>query len=65
MLSNSLLLISLKDDGTIIVNPSYIEPKPQHYNCDMWKEFRYCVEHFKPIGEERVESLQHKALPLI
>ena len=54
---------TLKEDGTIIVNPSYIEPKPQHYNYDMWEGISYVLNISKPIGE-RVESLQHKGTPL-
>ncbi|HHI3604680.1 TPA: bifunctional UDP-sugar hydrolase/5'-nucleotidase, partial [Bacillus anthracis] len=54
---------TLKADGTIIVNPSYIEPKPQHYNYDMWEGISYVLNISKPIGE-RVESLQYKGTPL-
>ncbi|MGV2488087.1 UNVERIFIED_CONTAM: bifunctional metallophosphatase/5'-nucleotidase, partial [Bacillus mycoides] len=34
---------TLKADGTIIVNPTYIEPKPQHYNYDMWEGISYVL----------------------
>jgi 2',3'-cyclic-nucleotide 2'-phosphodiesterase (5'-nucleotidase family) len=54
---------TLKADGTIIVNPTYIEPKPQHYNYDMWEGISYVLNISKPIGE-RVESLQYKGAPL-
>ncbi|WP_033707073.1 bifunctional metallophosphatase/5'-nucleotidase [Bacillus mycoides] len=54
---------TLKADGTIIVNPAYIEPKPQHFNYDMWEGISYVLNISKPIGE-RVESLQYKGAPL-
>ncbi|PGX16588.1 bifunctional UDP-sugar hydrolase/5'-nucleotidase [Bacillus sp. AFS033286] len=53
----------LNEDGNIIVNPAYIEPKPAHYNYDMWEGISYVLNISKPIGE-RVESLQHKGTPL-
>lgn len=49
----------LNEDGNIIVNPAYIEPKPAHYNYDMWEGISYVLNISKPIGE-RVESLQYK-----
>ncbi|MGZ7151683.1 bifunctional metallophosphatase/5'-nucleotidase [Bacillus sp. BC08] len=54
---------TLHADGTIIVNPTFIEPKPQHYNYDMWEGISYVLNISKPIGE-RVESLQYKGTPL-
>ncbi|SCB69537.1 bifunctional metallophosphatase/5'-nucleotidase [Bacillus mycoides] len=54
---------TLKADGSIIVTPTYIEPKPQHYNYDMWEGISYVLNISKPIGE-RVESLQYKGAPL-
>lgn len=54
---------TLKADGSIIVTPTYIEPKPQHYNYDMWEGISYVLNISRPIGE-RVESLQYKGAPL-
>lgn len=54
---------TLKTDGSITVSPTYIEPKPQHYNYDMWEGISYVLNISKPIGE-RVESLQHNSAPL-
>lgn len=50
---------SLDSEGNIIVNPAYIEPKPQHYNYDMWEGISYILKISKPIGE-RVVSLQYE-----
>ncbi|HFK1434039.1 TPA: bifunctional UDP-sugar hydrolase/5'-nucleotidase, partial [Bacillus cereus] len=54
---------TLHADGSIIVNPTFLEPKPQHYNYDMWEGISYVLNISKPIGA-RVESLQHKGAPL-
>ncbi|KEK23152.1 bifunctional metallophosphatase/5'-nucleotidase [Bacillus gaemokensis] len=53
----------LHTDGDIIVNPIYNEPKPQHYNYDMWEGISYILNISKPIGE-RVVSLQYKGSPI-
>ncbi|KFN03164.1 hypothetical protein DJ93_590 [Bacillus clarus] len=53
----------LNEDGTITVNPAYIEPKPQHYNYDMWEGISYILNISKPIGE-RVISLEYEGAPL-
>lgn len=54
---------SLDTDRNIIVNPAYIEPKPQHYNYDMWEGISYILNISKPVGE-RVVSLQYKGAPI-
>ncbi|ENQ3078098.1 bifunctional metallophosphatase/5'-nucleotidase [Bacillus sp. WLY-B-L8] len=54
---------SLDPDGNIIVNPAYIEPKPQHYHYDMWEGISYILNISKPVGE-RVVSLQYEEAPL-
>jgi 2',3'-cyclic-nucleotide 2'-phosphodiesterase/3'-nucleotidase len=42
--------------GEIEINPSYLTPKPQHYNYDMWEGINYDINISKPIGE-RIENL--------
>ncbi len=54
---------TLNKVGDIIVNPAFIEPKPAHYNYDMWEGISYVLNISKPIGE-RVESLQYKGATL-
>ncbi|WP_256761138.1 bifunctional UDP-sugar hydrolase/5'-nucleotidase [Cohnella sp. WQ 127256] len=51
------------DDGTIIVNPSYLYPKPQHYNYDMWEGIEYVINVSRPIGS-RIEELRYKRQPI-
>ncbi|SHG32549.1 bifunctional metallophosphatase/5'-nucleotidase [Ornithinibacillus halophilus] len=50
-------------DGEIAVNPAYIEPKPQHYNYDMWEGIEYTINVSKPFGE-RIEDVTYKGHPL-
>ncbi|WP_166241427.1 bifunctional metallophosphatase/5'-nucleotidase [Paenibacillus turpanensis] len=41
-------------NGQIEVNPKFVEPKPQHYNYDMWEGIEYRLNVAKPAGQ-RVE----------
>ncbi|MDF1509781.1 bifunctional UDP-sugar hydrolase/5'-nucleotidase [Robertmurraya sp. DFI.2.37] len=54
---------TLNDKQEIAVNPFYIEPKPQHYNYDMWEGIEYVLNISKPIGS-RVQSLTRNGEPL-
>lgn len=42
-------------DGTLGVNPAYIEPKAQHYNYDMWEGIEYELNIAKPAGQRVVK----------
>ncbi|WP_460324199.1 bifunctional metallophosphatase/5'-nucleotidase [Paenibacillus sp. YSY-4.3] len=42
-------------DGRLAVNPSYLEPKAQHYNYDMWEGIRYELAPAKPLGQRVVK----------
>ncbi|UFT99075.1 bifunctional metallophosphatase/5'-nucleotidase [Radiobacillus kanasensis] len=46
-------------DGKITVNPSFMEPKPQHYNYDMWEGIEYELNVSNPVGE-RVTKLNYQ-----
>lgn len=59
----SAAYFTLQGGGNIIVNPTYIEPKPQHYNYDMWEGISYVLNISKPIGE-RVTFLEYDGLPI-
>lgn len=48
----------LDGEDKITVNPSYIAPKPQHYNYDMWEGIEYKLNISKPVGE-RVQDLTY------
>ncbi|UAL54665.1 bifunctional metallophosphatase/5'-nucleotidase [Bacillus sp. CMF21] len=51
------------EDGAVIVNPKFQDPKPQHYNYDMWEGIEYILDVSKPIGE-RVVLLEKEGKPL-
>lgn len=48
---------------TIEVNHSFVDPKPQHYNYDMWEGISYVINISKPMGK-RVQELTYKGEPL-
>lgn len=62
-LERSAEYFTLDAGKNIVVNPSFNEPKPQHYNYDMWEGISYILNISKPIGE-RVTSLQYEGKPL-
>lgn len=51
------------DDGRLGVNPSYIAPKAQHYNYDMWEGVEYEIDAARPAGS-RITRLTIDGLPL-
>ncbi|WP_077623558.1 bifunctional metallophosphatase/5'-nucleotidase [Sediminibacillus massiliensis] len=51
------------EDGKLTVNPAFIEPKPQHYNYDMWEGIDYELTISNPVGE-RVTKLMYKGEPV-
>ncbi|OZU89172.1 bifunctional metallophosphatase/5'-nucleotidase [Virgibacillus indicus] len=53
----------LDSDNKIAVNPDYVEPKPQHYNYDMWEGIEYTINVSKPFGS-RVESILYNDIPV-
>ncbi|QAA30237.1 bifunctional metallophosphatase/5'-nucleotidase [Clostridium manihotivorum] len=46
-------------DGEYTVSKEFANPKPQHYNYDMWEGINYIINVSKPIGD-RVISLKYK-----
>lgn len=51
------------DGNRIEADPSYLYPKPQHYNYDMWEGIEYKINVSKPLGS-RIEGLSYKGRPL-
>lgn len=51
------------EDGEIAVNPSYIWPKPQHYNYDMVDGIDYTVRVGNEVGD-RIHDLTYQGKPL-
>ncbi|WP_018750163.1 bifunctional metallophosphatase/5'-nucleotidase [Paenibacillus sanguinis] len=51
------------DSNKVAINPDYIQPKPQHYNYDMWEGIEYELAVDRPAGE-RVVKLNYHGTPL-
>ncbi|MDF2963889.1 MAG: 2, 3-cyclic nucleotide 2-phosphodiesterase [Paenibacillus sp.] len=49
--------------GPVQVNPAFSEPKPQHYNYDMWEGIEYKLNISRPEGE-RVVHLTYGGEPV-
>lgn len=49
--------------GHLEINPAYIEPKPQHYNYDMWEGIQYELHVARPAGQ-RVLHLMYQGQPV-
>ena len=47
------------ENGEVVFNPKYIEPKPQYYNYDMYEGIEYAIDLTKAMGE-RVTSLSYQ-----
>lgn len=62
-LEQSASYFILTPDGKVGVNPNFCEPKPQHYNYDMWEGIDYIIDISKPIGE-RVTTLLYEGKPV-
>jgi 2',3'-cyclic-nucleotide 2'-phosphodiesterase/3'-nucleotidase len=54
----------LSETGSIEVNPQFMEPKPQHYNYDMWEGITYRLNISRAVGE-RVVQLDYKGSPMV
>ncbi|OMF37324.1 bifunctional metallophosphatase/5'-nucleotidase [Paenibacillus sp. FSL H8-0548] len=63
-LEQTAAYFQINEDGTLGVNPAYIEPKLQHYNYDMWGGIAYELNVAKPIGQ-RVTRLLRNGEPLL
>lgn len=50
-------------DDQIMINPRFIEPKPQHYNYDMWEGINYTIRVSNPTGS-RIENATYHNNPL-
>ncbi|GAB3789371.1 bifunctional metallophosphatase/5'-nucleotidase [Virgibacillus kimchii] len=62
-LEKSAAYFVLNEQGQITVNPAYAEPKPQHYNYDMWEGIDYTINVAHPAGE-RVENITYHGYPI-
>ncbi|KUP05396.1 2', 3'-cyclic nucleotide 2'-phosphodiesterase [Bacillus coahuilensis m2-6] len=51
------------EQNEIIVNPEFYDPKPQHYNYDMWEGIEYVITVGKPVGQ-RISNLFYQGKEL-
>lgn len=63
-LERSASYFTCNDDGDLEVSKAFSEPKPQHYNYDMWKGIDYQLDIRKPIGQ-RVTKLLSNGKPIL
>lgn len=56
---NSMYFI-LDDNKNVIVNPSYLDPKPKHYNYDLYSGIEYVID-LNQEEENRVVSLTYNS----
>lgn len=49
----------LDESHNITVNPAFAEPKPQHYNYDMWEGIDYELHISNPFGSRVVKLEKH------
>lgn len=64
MIEYSALYYVIDDSGCISVNPRYVNPKPQHYNYDMFDGIEYTLKISNPKGS-RITSLTRKGVPVL
>ncbi|WP_188385497.1 bifunctional metallophosphatase/5'-nucleotidase [Ornithinibacillus halotolerans] len=62
-LEKSAEYFTIDENGEIVVNPTYMEPKPQHYNYDMWEGIQYTIKVSNPVGT-RIVNLSYHGQPL-
>ena len=60
---NALYFATYENTGTLQVSRSYLHPKPQHFNYDMWEGIEYELDISRPAGS-RVTKLQFNGAPM-
>jgi 2',3'-cyclic-nucleotide 2'-phosphodiesterase/3'-nucleotidase len=53
----------LNQQGHFDINPSFLYPKPQHYNYDMWEGIEYRIDVSRSVGD-RVVGLSIEGKPV-
>lgn len=53
----------VNEDGKLVVNPHFLEPKVQHYNYDVWSGIDYTFDFGQPMGQ-RVQQVSIAGEPL-
>lgn len=63
-LERSASFFQVEADGSIGVNPAFVDPKPEYYNYDMYEGIEYTINVKKPIGE-RIVALSYHGNPVL
>ena len=53
--------LQLDEQGKIVFNPAFIEPKPQYYNYDMYEGIDYTIDLRRPAGSRITQFSRHGA----
>ena len=61
----NLKYLVLDDNGQKAVNPTYIEPKPKHYNFDIYSGILTTVDMTQPAGQRVVKMVSEKTGELL
>nr|WP_279615913.1 bifunctional UDP-sugar hydrolase/5'-nucleotidase [Paenibacillus pectinilyticus] len=62
-LEQSAEYFEITDQGEVGVSKSFMEPKPAHYNYDMWEGITYTLNISRPVGK-RVVQLEYNGEPI-
>jgi 2',3'-cyclic-nucleotide 2'-phosphodiesterase (5'-nucleotidase family) len=62
-LEQTATYFALTDDGNLTIDPSFLKPKPVHYNYDMWDGIDYTLDITQPV-HARVTTLQYQGKPI-
>ncbi|MGF3077081.1 bifunctional metallophosphatase/5'-nucleotidase [Facklamia sp. P12945] len=64
-MEHNFAYFTFDSSGKISVNPSYIYPKPKHYNYDLYTGFSVEVDLNQPIGKRVVKLINEKTQKVI
>lgn len=63
-LEQSAAYFVLNDENDIVVNPEFMNPKPQMYNYDMYEGIDYVIDVARPEGE-RISTLKYRGRDIL
>ncbi|MCX2454818.1 bifunctional metallophosphatase/5'-nucleotidase [Lacticaseibacillus nasuensis] len=62
-LEQSAEYFALTADGHLGISPRFLDPKPQHYNYDMYEGIDYQIDVAQPVGQ-RITALTYHGQPV-
>lgn len=51
---------SLDEESQLVINPEYIDPKPRHYNFDLYSGIQTTVDMTRPLGQRIVKIIDER-----